>query len=563
MKRSVIVSVPAGESMMIGRAGSGIIILLLLFLACQGVAAGHYAYLDQFGSAGSGQMDHPWGIALSGTDVFVVNEYLHTTRIFGNYGGTYDGAFGNFGSAAGEMRYPRGVAVDAAGYVYVADAQNHRIEKFTSDGSFVSAFGSSGSGPGQLNEPSGIAIDSMDRVYVADAQNNRVQVFTSVGSHIQTITGNFDNPQGIALSNRYLYVSEYGNNRVNIFDRDGYTRIGNFGSYGSGDGKFFRPHGLAVDAAGYVYVADTNNHRVQKFTPAGTFIEAFGSYGTGDGEFNAPRDIAIRDTASGQQVYVSDWNNNRVQIWKSVPQQTSGGGGTSSMPVVRSIGTATLLTNTLGQVLQEIQLDSVSRKARLTIDVGVYALDQDGKRLPGITMNDLPAAGLPHVPQAGTFTFAGYAVTCSPEGATFAPAAELTFTFTDAEWNLLMAGAHQTPGYLVVQWYNRESGTWVNLPTVVNTQDRTVSAEVAHFTEFALFADTAASSTVIPKPEPIIPPVGTPEVTPVSTPIPTTPEVPVSPEEPVSGFPWTYLIIGVIIILIAGGAYYYSSLKRS
>lgn len=546
------------------RTGFGIVILLLAILACQGGAAGSYAYLDQFGSAGPGQMDHPWGVALSGTDIFVVNEYLHKTQIFGNYGGTYDGAFGNFGSAAGEMRYPRGVAVDTLGYVYVADAHNHRVQTFTRDGAYVGGWGSFGSGAGQLNEPSGIAIDSSGNIYVADAQNHRVQVFTSLGSHIQTITGNFDNPQGVALSNSYLYVSEYGNNRVTILDRNGYALIGNFGSFGSGNGEFFRPHGIAIDSAGYIYVADTNNHRVQKFTSHGIFVEAFGTYGTADGQFDAPRDIAIRDTGASQLVYVSDWNNNRVQVWKKDIHHTGGGGGRTSMPVARSIGSAPLLTNTLGQVLQEIQLDSVSRKARLTIDVGLYALDQDGRRLPEITMSDLPAAGLPHVPEAGTFTFAGYAVKCSPAGATFAPAAQLTFTFTDAEWRLLMAQAHHTPGYLTVKWYDHDTGAWVNLPTVVNTEDRTISAEVAHFTEFALFSDRAAASTVIPTPETIITPVATPEIPLIQTPIPTTPEVPVSPEEPVAGFPWTYLIIiGVIIILIAGGAYYYSSTKRS
>ncbi|MDO9539857.1 MAG: hypothetical protein Q7J09_07640 [Methanocalculus sp.] len=552
------------DRVMIGRTKIGIIIILLTILACQGVAAGHYEYLNQFGSAGPGQMDHPWGIALSGADIFVVNEYLHNTRIFGNYGGTYDGAFGNFGSAAGQMKYPRGVAVDAFGYVYVADAHNHRVQKFTSDGVYVTGWGSYGSGVGQLNEPSGIAVDSAGYIYVVDAQNHRVQVFTNVGSHIRTITGNFNNPQGIAVANSYVYVTEYGNNRVSIFGDYGSTLIGNFGSAGSGDGEFFRPHGIAVDSAGYLYVADTNNHRVQKFTSGGVFVEAFGTPGTGDGEFNAPRDIVVLESINGQRVYVSDWNNNRVQVWRTYSQPSGGTGGRSSMPVARSIGTATLLTNTLGQVLQEIQLDSVSRKGRFTIDVGVYALDRDGKRLSGITMNDLPAAGLPHVPQAGTFAFAGYAVLCSPAGATFSPSAQLTFSFTDAEWSLLMAQTHQTPGYLVVKWYDQDSGVWVNLPTTVNTQDRTVSARVAHFTGFALFSDTAVSSVVTPAPEPIVTPVPTPVVPQVpTTPIPPTPDMPVTPEEPVSGFPWIYILIGVVIILIAGGAYYYSSVKRN
>src|SRR5438552_8179000 len=61
-----------------------------------------------------------------------------------------------------------------------------------------------------------------------------------------------------------------------------------WGSAGSGNGQFNAPWGVAVDAAGNVYVADTGNNRIQKFTGTGGFLTAWGSAGSGNGQFNVP-----------------------------------------------------------------------------------------------------------------------------------------------------------------------------------------------------------------------------------------------------------------------------------
>ncbi|HPN63784.1 MAG TPA: SBBP repeat-containing protein [Candidatus Goldiibacteriota bacterium] len=88
-----------------------------------------------------------------------------------------------------------------------------------------------------------------------------------------------------------------------------------WGSQGSEDGQFNNPHGVAVDSAGNVYVADSSNNRIQKFTSSGVFITKWGSYGNADGQFSYPYGVAV-DSAGN--VYVADSGNNRVQ--KFAPQ---------------------------------------------------------------------------------------------------------------------------------------------------------------------------------------------------------------------------------------------------
>ncbi|NCB36788.1 MAG: hypothetical protein EOM58_12195, partial [Clostridia bacterium] len=75
-------------------------------------------------------------------------------------------------------------------------------------------------------------------------------------------------------------------------------------------GQFIYPHDVAVDGAGFVYVTDENNHRVQKFTGGGTYITSWGSLGSGEGQFSAPTGITV--DISGN-VYVADNQNHRIQ----------------------------------------------------------------------------------------------------------------------------------------------------------------------------------------------------------------------------------------------------------
>ena len=88
------------------------------------------------------------------------------------------------------------------------------------------------------------------------------------------------------------------------------TFVTTWGSSGTGDGQFNAPLGVATDGNGNVYVADTNNNRIQKFDASGTFLTTSGSYGSGNGQFSNP--IGVATDGSGN-LYVADTNNNRIQ----------------------------------------------------------------------------------------------------------------------------------------------------------------------------------------------------------------------------------------------------------
>ncbi|MDD1748380.1 MAG: immunoglobulin domain-containing protein [Methanothrix sp.] len=99
-------------------------------------------------------------------------------------------------------------------------------------------------------------------------------------------------------------------NAIAAWAVDPYYPIAEWGSFGSGNGQFKHPYGVAVDRAGNVYVADTENHRIQKFNSSGGFLNARGSLGSGLGQFNYPGGVAVDGAGN---VYVADTGNNRIQ----------------------------------------------------------------------------------------------------------------------------------------------------------------------------------------------------------------------------------------------------------
>lgn len=102
-----------------------------------------------------------------------------------------------------------------------------------------------------------------------------------------------------------VYVTDTDNNRIQKFSSSG-TFITKWGSYGTGDGQFDTPSGVAVDASGNVYITDYYNNRIQKFSSGGTFITKWGSKGTGDGQFYYPQGVTVDSSGN---VYVADSGN--------------------------------------------------------------------------------------------------------------------------------------------------------------------------------------------------------------------------------------------------------------
>lgn len=118
--------------------------------------------------------------------------------------------------------------------------------------------------------------------------------------------GQLDHPNGIATDSNYVYVADTSNHRIQKFTKSG-VFVTEWGSYGSGPGEFMSPRAITIDS-GYIYVCDALNHRVQVFAPPAspsdphTFDFEFGTEGVGDGEFSTPNGICV----DGSYLYISD-----------------------------------------------------------------------------------------------------------------------------------------------------------------------------------------------------------------------------------------------------------------
>ncbi|HSB57380.1 MAG TPA: HYR domain-containing protein [Nitrosopumilaceae archaeon] len=182
--------------------------------------------------------------------------------------------------------------------------------------SYIKQWGSEGlQVTGLFSFPQDLALDSGGNVYVTDYGNRRIQKFDNDGNFLHTWgtkgsgNGQFQIPSGIAIGKDFVYVVDNELNRVQKFDTSG-KYITQWGSKGTGSGQFLLPQNIAVDPNSDVYVVDTGNSRIEKFSSDGKFLLSWGSGGLENGQFLNPRGIAADSQGS---VYVSDSGNNRIQ----------------------------------------------------------------------------------------------------------------------------------------------------------------------------------------------------------------------------------------------------------
>ena len=262
-------------------------------------------------------MISPWGCAIKQSgEVFVTDASAHCVAVFTSNGQKLR-SFGTYGPGLGQFNHPRGLTLDGGGNVLVADSCNHRIQKFTAQGQFLAAVGAEGRGPLQFYYPRDIAFNTSNkRFYVAEYQNHCIQVLnfdlsTSVFSFGKKGSGKgcFDCPNSVAFdSTGNVYVADSDNNRIQVFTAEGkFLRM--FGRRGQG---MDRPIGVAIDTSDMVYVSENRNHRVSIFTSDGQFVSSFGCNGNGPGEFVWPRGLAVDNCGV---VYVCDGGNHRVQAF--------------------------------------------------------------------------------------------------------------------------------------------------------------------------------------------------------------------------------------------------------
>jgi sugar lactone lactonase YvrE len=170
-------------------------------------------------------------------------------------------------------------------------------------------------------------------MYVTDSRNHRVlhmdiagnvlQEWGSFADGVGTPIGNgtFNEPWGIAIApDGSVYVTDTWNHRVEKFTAEG-KFVTAWGTFGQGETpeSFYGPRGLAVDAEGRVYITDTGNKRIVVFDSNGKFITDFGSAGFEPGQFDEPVGIAVDREGT---VYVADTWNRRIQTF--VPVETEG-----------------------------------------------------------------------------------------------------------------------------------------------------------------------------------------------------------------------------------------------
>ena len=231
--------------------------------------------IQSFGyrGTGHGQISNPLGIAVDCDDgnILVVDYGNHCIQKFSS-DGKFIAAVGAQGSGQLQFDHPIGITINSQiKRVYVADQKNHRVQVLQADLSFFSSIGSHGNGPGQLSDPCDVAIDSENNVYVLDHSNNRIQVFTEDGTFLRqigrsgTVPCELKRPLMIAIDNEdKIYVTE-SSNRVSVFTKYG-VYLTSFGSKRSGLTKQLKdPRGIAVDSLGFVYVCDYGNNRLQIF----------------------------------------------------------------------------------------------------------------------------------------------------------------------------------------------------------------------------------------------------------------------------------------------------------
>jgi hypothetical protein len=287
----------------------------------------------------------------------VVREVLFSNGVISTIAGNGTAGYLGDGGAAtsAELHSPNGVAVDALGNLYIADQVNNVIRMVTATTGVITTVAGNGTagyaGDGgaaisaALNQPNYVALDGAGNLYIADGLNNRIREVNAVTSIITTVAGNgtagyagdgsaatsaeLNNPAGVAVDAvGYLYIADSGNNRVRKVNTGGVisTLAGNGTAGYSGDGgaataaELQYPTGIGLDSAGNVYIADSLNNVVRAVNPGTGNISTVAGNGTagysgdnGPALFGELRNAADAAISSIGNLYISDAANNVVR----------------------------------------------------------------------------------------------------------------------------------------------------------------------------------------------------------------------------------------------------------
>ncbi len=338
---------------------------------------GTSGFAGDSGAATSATLGGPYSVAVDSTgNVYIADQFNYRIRKVSN--GTIttvagNGTVGFAGDAAAatsaQISSALGIALDASGNLFIADTNNNVVRKVTTSGTISTVVGSntapspyggdgSAATAGYIFHPSALAFDSFGNYYIADTGNARIRKVTKDGN-LYTLAGTsisgyntdgpdatlieVNNPQALATDSLgNVYVADTNNHRIRMIRPSGaISTIAGTGTAGfSGDGgpaklaRINNPKGVAVDAAGNVYISDTFNNRIRMVTLDGNIVTIAGSGAPGnsgdDGpalqaQFKFPTGIAVD---SARSIYVTDNQNNRVRklTYVAQPPSVSAGG---------------------------------------------------------------------------------------------------------------------------------------------------------------------------------------------------------------------------------------------
>ena len=255
-------------------------------------------------------------------------------------------------ATSARLNSPSGVAVDASGNLFIADSSNQRVRRVDGATGIITTVAGSGtrsfSGDGgpatsaSLKRPGAVAVDASGNLFIADSLNNRIRRVDAATGVITTMAGDgtsgfsgdggpatnarLSSPSGVAVdASGNLFIADSNNNRVRRVDAAAavITTVAGGGTSGfSGDGgpaigaSLSSPSGVAVDPSGNLFIADRNNNRVRRVDAATSVITTAAGGFIGDGgpatsaSLNSPSGVAA--DASGN-LFIADSSNNRVR----------------------------------------------------------------------------------------------------------------------------------------------------------------------------------------------------------------------------------------------------------
>jgi sugar lactone lactonase YvrE len=297
-----------------------------------------------------------------------------TSGTVSTFAGSVAGGFVDGTGTAALFGNPMGIATDAAGNIYVADSYNSAIRRITTDGKVTTLAGNGNLGlvngtaeVAQFYSPSALAVDLSGNVYVADRGNNAIRKITPAGV-VTTLAGNgeagytdgtgssayFNTPTGIAVDAAgNVYVADNGNNIIRKITAAGVvTTIAGSRTVGYANGvgilaNFNKPTGIALDATGNIYVTEPLNHAIRKIN-ADMLVTTFTGSPSGGAIASAwlgdPNALTI--DASGN-FWISDANGRILKI-DTANKMTVIAGTSGTTGATNGAGTAALFNNPTG-----------------------------------------------------------------------------------------------------------------------------------------------------------------------------------------------------------------------